>query len=127
VKQEVRVRPDRDRHALQLKHRFRAVSNRAMRAHRVRRFMSGWGIRLVLALALLSLTWLAIAWLSPWPVPLTLRHLAASYNCDTARAVQLAPARRGEPGYWPDQDADSDGIACEVWPPAGRDRGRRQS
>ncbi|RUX00540.1 excalibur calcium-binding domain-containing protein [Mesorhizobium sp. M8A.F.Ca.ET.202.01.1.1] len=44
-----------------------------------------------------------------------LRHLAAFPNCAAARAVGLAPARKGQPGYWPTHDADKDGIACEPW------------
>nr|WP_202292921.1 excalibur calcium-binding domain-containing protein [Mesorhizobium sp. 131-2-1] len=44
-----------------------------------------------------------------------LRHLAAFPNCTAARFVGLAPARRGQPGYWPTHDADRDGIACEPW------------
>ncbi|WP_424138720.1 excalibur calcium-binding domain-containing protein [Roseomonas chloroacetimidivorans] len=44
------------------------------------------------------------------------RHRLAARNCDTARAVGLAPAGRGEPGYWPHLDADNDGVACEPWP-----------
>jgi hypothetical protein len=54
--------------------------------------------------------------LSPWSLGTTLRHIAAAPNCDAARAVGLAPANRGEPGYWPSHDADRDGIACEPWP-----------
>lgn len=50
---------------------------------------------------------------SPWPVTVTLRHLVAARNCDAARSVGLAPANRGEPGYWAHNDADNDGIACE--------------
>lgn len=37
-------------------------------------------------------------------------------NCATARAVGAAPINRGEPGYRPELDADSDGIACEPIP-----------
>jgi hypothetical protein len=33
-----------------------------------------------------------------------------------ARMVGLAPARRGQPGYYPQHDRDKDGIACEPWP-----------
>lgn len=44
------------------------------------------------------------------------RHLLAAPNCDAARAVGLAPARRGQPGYYASHDADDDGIACEPWP-----------
>jgi hypothetical protein len=47
---------------------------------------------------------------------LTIRHLLASRSCDMARAVNLAPAIRGAPGYWARNDADDDGIACEPWP-----------
>jgi hypothetical protein len=53
---------------------------------------------------------------SPWPVSVTLRHYQAARNCDTARAVGLAPASRGQPGYWTHLDADRDGIACEPYP-----------
>ena len=62
----------------------------------------------------------AVVWVlcsSPWPVTTTLRHFAAAPNCDFARLVGLAPARRGGPGYWPHLDRDGDGIACEPWPP----------
>jgi hypothetical protein len=43
---------------------------------------------------------------SPWPVTTTLRHIASAPNCDFARLVGLAPARRGEPGYWESHDRD---------------------
>ncbi|HYF07345.1 MAG TPA: excalibur calcium-binding domain-containing protein [Acetobacteraceae bacterium] len=45
-----------------------------------------------------------------------MRHFLARPSCATARAVGLAPAYRGAPGYWPHLDADHDGIACEPWP-----------
>jgi hypothetical protein len=61
-------------------------------------------------------SYLAIATASPWPTGLTIRHLLASPSCDMARAVNLAPAIRGAPGYWAGNDADDDGIACEPWP-----------
>lgn len=41
------------------------------------------------------------------------RHYVAIGNCQTASYVGLAPARRGEPGYWATNDRDKDGIACE--------------
>jgi hypothetical protein len=34
-------------------------------------------------------------------------------GCNDARAAGTAPIYRGEPGYRPDMDGDSDGIACE--------------
>lgn len=53
---------------------------------------------------------------SPFGAFDTLKHIASLPNCNAARAVGLAPARRGQPGYWPWHDRDSDGIACEPWP-----------
>lgn len=60
------------------------------------------------------IAFVVLDWLSPWPVPLTLRHAAASFNCATANAVALAPSRPGEPGYWRWLDGDHDGLACEL-------------
>jgi hypothetical protein len=34
-------------------------------------------------------------------------------GCNDARAAGTAPIYRGEPGYRPEMDGDSDGIACE--------------
>jgi hypothetical protein len=53
---------------------------------------------------------------SPWPPLLTLRHHVAGQRCTLARAVGLAPARVGQPGYWQHLDADGNGIACEPLP-----------
>lgn len=50
---------------------------------------------------------------SPFSPMMTVWHIAASPNCAAARAVGLAPARRGEPGYFATHDADNDGRACE--------------
>jgi Excalibur calcium-binding domain len=36
-------------------------------------------------------------------------------NCATARALGLAPAYRGDPGYRSYLDRDGDGIACEPY------------
>ncbi|MCW5748536.1 MAG: excalibur calcium-binding domain-containing protein [Alphaproteobacteria bacterium] len=63
-----------------------------------------------------SVTCAGIMVFSPWPFTVTLRHIAAIRNCDAARAVGLAPARRGDPGYWPHLDRDKDGWACEPLP-----------
>lgn len=48
------------------------------------------------------------------------RHLYASHGCREAESVGLAPAYRGEPGYWPQNDGDDDGIACEWYGPRRR-------
>ncbi|MCU1605242.1 MAG: putative secreted protein [Modestobacter sp.] len=34
-------------------------------------------------------------------------------NCDAARAAGAAPIAQGQPGYRPELDGDSDGLACE--------------
>jgi hypothetical protein len=34
-------------------------------------------------------------------------------NCSEARAAGAAPVRRGDPGYAPHLDRDSDGVGCE--------------
>lgn len=36
-------------------------------------------------------------------------------GCDAARAEGVAPLYRGEPGYRPEMDGDSDGVACEPY------------
>ena len=38
-------------------------------------------------------------------------------NCNEARAAGAAPLYRGQPGYRPEMDGDSDGIACEPYRP----------
>ena len=58
---------------------------------------------------------LALVIVTPWPFETSARHFAAAFGCDAARAVGLAPSRRGQPGYWPWLDLDGDGMACERW------------
>jgi hypothetical protein len=36
-------------------------------------------------------------------------------NCSAARAAGAAPIYAGSPGYRPEMDGDSDGIACEPY------------
>jgi Excalibur calcium-binding domain len=97
-----------------LQRRFRAVSTRHDRAVELRRVRAATTVVAFAAVAF------AVVWglgSSPWPVAITLRHIASAPNCDFARLVGLAPARRGEPGYWKHLDRDGDGVACEPWPP----------
>lgn len=47
---------------------------------------------------------------------LALRHMASFPNCAATRAMGLAPAALGEPGYYRGHDRDRDGIACEPYP-----------
>ena len=69
------------------------------------------------AVALTALAYPVMVNLSRWPLTVAIRHAAAAPNCAAARMVGLAPARRGQPGYYPQHDRDRDGIACEPWPP----------
>ncbi len=66
-----------------------------------------------MVIGLVALTVLVAMARSPWPLTTTLHHWEAAPNCDAARAVGLAPAKRGQPGYWPWLDRDGNGIACE--------------
>lgn len=61
-------------------------------------------------------TLLAIFLASPWSLE-ELRIEAAGRNCASAKAVGLAPIRRGGPGYYWWNDRDGDGVACEWWHP----------
>jgi hypothetical protein len=102
-----------------LQRRFRAVSARHDRASK-RRYYRSAKIAALAAIVAFAVVWGLGS--SPWPVTITLRHVASAPNCGFARLVGLAPARRGEPGYWKRHDRDRDGIACEPWP-LGRGRG----
>ena len=93
-------------------HRWRNVrSPRGLDLRRLYR-VSKWPA--VTAIATFAIA--AIFSLSPFSAIETVKHIAASPNCDAARMVGLAPARRGQPGYWLRHDRDRDGIACEPWP-----------
>lgn len=107
---------DPEKELRRLRGRFAAVSRRYHRTTKLRRF---YRRARVLALAGIGgvVVWVALEAASPWPPFTTLKHIAASPNCAAARAVGLAPANRGEPGYRPRHDADNDGVACEPWPP----------
>ncbi|WP_128935733.1 excalibur calcium-binding domain-containing protein [Bradyrhizobium zhanjiangense] len=102
-----------------LQRRFRAVSARHDRTTKLHSTKLRWAITALIAAAAILAAYPAI-WLlvsSPWSVTITLKHIASAPNCDFARLVGLAPARRGEPGYWKHHDRDGDGVACEPWRP----------
>ncbi|MEZ5939630.1 MAG: excalibur calcium-binding domain-containing protein [Hyphomonadaceae bacterium] len=42
------------------------------------------------------------------------KHIASAMNCDVADFMGVAPAKKGQPGYWKHLDADNDSIACET-------------
>jgi hypothetical protein len=114
--QRVLEGPGSEERVRRLKRRFRTVSRRRDRVTKLRRFYASaalWVLAAISAFALVS----ALLSLSPWPPMTTLRHIASFPNCDAARAVGLAPAYKGQPGYWERHDRDSDGHSCEPWPP----------
>jgi len=91
------------------------IGNTRSRASALRTPMVRTALAVIGAIALCVIVYLGLTYLSPWSPMVTLRHLAAFPNCNAARAVGLAPAHRGKPGYWPHNDRDRDGIACEPW------------
>ena len=95
-----------------LNRRFQAVSRRLDRPIRLRRLDRWTSVVALSVIGGCALYW-ALVLLSPWPPLASLKHAAAFPNCNAARAVGLAPAQKGEPGYWPGHDADNDGITCE--------------
>ena len=113
---------ERDVEALKLKQRLRAASRRIERRQAPGRLWQrhkGWLVKTAAAIALGGAATYAWSLHTGWPVPVVLKHVASFPDCASAYSVGLAPARRGEPGYWPRHDADHDGIACE-WPPEVR-------
>ena len=113
----VRPGPGPEDRLRNLRRGFRAVSARHDRASK-RRYYRSAKIAVLAAIVAFAVSWGLGS--SPWPVMTTLRHIASAPNCGFARLVGLAPAKRGEPGYWKRHDRDRDGIACEPWPPPPR-------
>jgi hypothetical protein len=106
--------PDAAKRLSRLREGFQSISRRWDPASRRRKFYRAlWCVG---AVGAFTVTWYFLS--SPWPPVPTLKHLAAFPNCNAARLVGLAPAWRGEPGYWSRHDRDKDGIACEPWPQA---------
>lgn len=95
--------------------RSAAVSRRAGSRPRGRWYLRHWRLTALLVVLAVLASWSLVA-VKPRTVGEGARHLLAAPNCDAARAVGLAPARRGQPGYYASHDADGDGIACEPWP-----------
>lgn len=90
--------------------------DRQYRAWKTRRqTIRQFGLATFAAAAIVGLLY-AASGQSEWDRATILKHIAAFPNCAAARDVGLAPALRGEPGYYDRHDRDKDGIACEVWP-----------
>lgn len=113
---------EKERRLRRLQHAFRCVSEKIDRRKRWRRRCSSLGDVLA-PLAVTSLTVLAAfaLWLTSlpasWTVADRLRHFLAAPGCGAARALGVAPADRGRPGYYILHDADGDGVACEPFVP----------
>jgi len=103
---------DPDREARRLKKRFRDISRRYERALAFRRSIKWLKLCLGTALLAVVLTWASLRF-GPWPPLETLKHLVALPSCGMADAVGLAPAYRGQPGYWQHHDDDGNGRTCE--------------
>jgi len=95
-----------------LQQRFRSVSHRHRRAMALRRMYRALRLPMLVVAGIAFLCWEVMSH-THWPFMTILKHIAAYPNCDAARAVALAPASKGEPGYWQRHDADGDGQACE--------------
>jgi hypothetical protein len=108
----VRPGPGPEKRLHDLQRRFRAVSAPDDRAITLWRYYRSGTIAALLAIVAFAIVWGLSS--SPWPITTTLRHIASAPNCAFARLVGLAPARRGQPGYWERHDRDRDGIACET-------------
>jgi len=90
--------------------------DRKYRAWKFRRALLRWLAPIAIVAAAGSARFYAKLEASGWRAGELIAHIAAYNNCDAARAAGVAPARRGEPGYYARHDRDNDGIACEVWP-----------
>lgn len=107
--------------AAALRRRFARATARRQPRNRSQSWKALSGLLIVavaVALAAWALTARLPATASHWSFNERLRHILAAPNCDAARAMGLAPARRGAPGYYQRHDADRDGIACEPFPRA---------
>jgi hypothetical protein len=105
---------DPDKELQRIQKRFEAIRRRADRRKRLLKTLREARGQLLMSAAVFAATFAAFFFspFSPWD---TVRHIVAAPNCNAARFVDLAPARRGEPGYWSRHDADDDGIACEPY------------
>jgi hypothetical protein len=98
--------------------KFEAVTRRRWFWFRLRRKLGGVAqalLALWIVACLAVIVVFATANSLSVPPGVAVLHLASFPNCDAARAVGLAPAAHGGPGYWSRHDRDKDGTACEPW------------
>jgi hypothetical protein len=119
----VQQRRDPEAELRRLKGRLQKVSNRYFRNLNRQNSYRFAALAILLAVGSFAAT-LGLLVFKPWsalpPSSWTLatygKHIAAFPNCSAARLVGLAPAYKGQPGYWPWHDRDKDGWACEPYP-----------
>lgn len=105
---------DRTEHKnlFKVRRQFEQVSGRIDRPRRLRSAAMSLALGCMVG-AVIGGAYAAFDRLSPWSLVTLGRHLAAAPNCSAAQWVGLAPAERGDPGYYQRHDRDQDGIACE--------------
>lgn len=101
--------------------RYEYYAQRAARyrSARTRRFWSrigGFFVFIVVALVVAAWSEHGRAVLQADPAVQKVEQSVYYPNCTAARAAGAAPIHEGQPGYRPELDADSDGVACEPWP-----------
>lgn len=106
-----------------LKSGFQKVSNRYFRKVKLRRSYRFAALAVLVAISSFAATWGLLVYKpwtaftsSSWSAADMAKHIVAFPNCSAARLVGLAPAYKGQPGYWPQHDRDDDGWACEPYP-----------
>ena len=115
-------RRDPEAELRRLKNRFKKVSNRYFRRVKLRRSHRFAVLAVLAAVSSFAVTWGLLtfeSWSalssSPWTLTMYAKHFAAFPNCSAVRLVGLAPAYKGQPGYWPQHDRDGDNWACEPY------------
>jgi len=82
-----------------------------------RRARKGQALQGTVILIALTLTWavLMVLRVSDDPLSMRIKHYLTAPGCGMAEVLDLAPARAGQPGYWPWLDENRDGWACKAY------------
>jgi hypothetical protein len=94
-----------------LKRRFSKITRGFERAQSLRRLYRA-SVFPVLLIVIIGGFGAAILLRSPWPPLATVRHAVAFAGCSAANWVGLAPAVKGNPGYWRRLDRNGTGWSC---------------
>jgi hypothetical protein len=110
-----RISEHREQRLRNLKYRFNAASHSWRRGTKFRKI-----IRKLALIAVLTAAAVFAPTVCSEQSVVTKRNAKAPNGIPklhAARAVGLAPAYKGQPGYWEHNDRDRDGIACEPYRP----------